>query len=58
MFKIPIRKRLAQLFCKHIYFAVAVTDSYQEIVSMDRCRVVIYECDKCEHVQITKKSIN
>jgi hypothetical protein len=53
MFKISIKKRLKQLFCKHNYFAVAVTDHYKDPSDNISQRVSFYECE-CEHVMIVK----
>jgi uncharacterized protein with von Willebrand factor type A (vWA) domain len=58
MFKLSIKKRLLQLFCKHNYFAVAVTDHYKEPGSTISERVAVYKCEHCEHVRIIKSKFN
>lgn len=55
MFEMPFKKRLKQFLCKHNYFAVAVTDHYQEPTSSLHERVSIHKCDYCEHTVIIKK---
>lgn len=54
MFELSFRKRLAQLFCPHDYYPVAMTDSYHEIGGSKHEKVVFYKCRECEHVQISK----
>lgn len=56
LFEISFLKRLSQFFCKHNYFAVAVTDFYKEPSSDINETVSIYKCEKCEHVRIFKKN--
>ena len=56
MFEISISKRISQLFCKHNYYPVVITDHYQEIgTNNNHERATIYKCQYCEHVRIVKK---
>lgn len=55
MFELTMGKRISQLFCKHNYYAVAVTDHYQVIYDRVHQKASIYECKNCEHVKIIRK---
>ncbi|MFP3728520.1 hypothetical protein U8V72_25390 [Priestia filamentosa] len=55
MFEMPIKKRLKQLFCKHNYFAVALTENYKEPGSTSSEKVAVYKCDYCKHVDVVKE---
>ena len=55
LFALAFSKRWTQLFCKHNYFAVAVTDNYQEIGAHRHVIATIYKCKKCEHARIYPK---
>jgi hypothetical protein len=48
MFKISVKQRLAQLFCMHNYFAIAMG------VYEDEKKAVVYECIYCGHVRMIK----
>lgn len=57
MHEVPFKKRIKQFFCIHIHYPVILTDDYEEIVSQKKKRVVVYECEKCEHTHINKTNI-